>query len=580
MALLISNAVEAKEIEATSEWTLLGPNDTVPAGLHIRMDMTTGEKWAKTIDETDDDSDILAATAEILADGTVVQTESRRASSSSSSSQAVSLHATNSSPNEDDSSSTQSKKEYKHVDSYDYDSMYRTLSSLPEDEQERFGGLPALEAPTSPQLPAEQRAQFESRLKEIWDQRQAALKDMQERYLANLPKLIQKRIETLVDYLSNPAQHLEELLLSQTQYADAAKEQQQTSEQEEEEKEEGQDDLTGNVIAVLKDLEYYLSDVDMARDFHSMGGWPLLVSMLSDVVHLPSTTTPVEDGTTAKQATNDTEKSITTSISPEKRAMIDEIQTLAAWTIGTAVSNLDEFFPWATEDYSAAFRSITPTEEGTLPVTPISLLVDILRTDLELPSLSLEPVPAAKREKVLYALGSLLRGNRDGQLNFIMSDGPSVLGESLSHVAQDMRETIDPTSQEGMYHGGAKFASRALGLADDIITEVVDNPSEDETQQMVSKVVIQSFTDITWCDSALELLDHGQDDKLREMALRSILVMIPYCGISPDWDATKAVQVVEKARTQWIMQETNDMHYEYRDELLQLVKATLKTLGN
>eukprot|EP00978_Attheya_sp_CCMP212_P023839 scaffold73883_cov54-Attheya_sp.AAC.6 len=161
-----------------------------------------------------------------------------------------------------------------------------------------------------------------------------------------------------------------------------------------------------------------------------------------------------------------------------------------------------------------------------------------------------------------------------------MSDGPSVLGESLSHVAQDMRETIDPTSQEGMYHGGAKFASRALGLADDIITEVVDNPSEDETQQMVNKVVIQSFTDITWCDSALELLDHGQDDKLREMALRSILVMTPYCGISPDWDATKAVQVVQKARTQWIMQETNDMHYEYRDELLHLVKAILITLEN
>lgn len=307
----------------------------------------------------------------------------------------------------------------------------------------------------------------------------------------------------------------------------------------------------------------------------------MLVSMLSDIVHLPSTAAPVEDGTTAKQAANDTETSITTqSVSPEKRAMIDEIQKLAAWTIGTAVSNLDEFFPWATEDFSAAFRSVTPDKEGTLPVTPISLLVDILRTDLESPSHSLEPLPAAKREKVLYALGSLLRGNRDGQLNFIMSDGPSVLGESVSHVAQDMRETTDPTSQEGMFHGGAKFASRALGLADDIITEVVDNPSEDETEQMVNKVVIQSFTDITWCDSALELLAHGQDDKLREMALRSILVMTPYCGISPDWDSTKAVQVVQKARSQWILQETNDMHYEYRDELLQLVKSILKTLEN
>ena len=40
-----NSPVAAKELEATKEWQLLGENDTVAAGMHIRMDMTTGEKW-------------------------------------------------------------------------------------------------------------------------------------------------------------------------------------------------------------------------------------------------------------------------------------------------------------------------------------------------------------------------------------------------------------------------------------------------------------------------------------------------------------------------------------------------------
>ena len=32
----------SKEMEVTKEWQLVGENDTIPAGMHIRMDMTTG----------------------------------------------------------------------------------------------------------------------------------------------------------------------------------------------------------------------------------------------------------------------------------------------------------------------------------------------------------------------------------------------------------------------------------------------------------------------------------------------------------------------------------------------------------
>mmetsp|Transcript_24862 Transcript_24862/g.47639 ORF Transcript_24862/g.47639 Transcript_24862/m.47639 type:complete len:161 (-) Transcript_24862:135-617(-) len=52
--------VEAKEIIATHEWQLLSDNDTVPAGLHIRMDLSTGQKWAKIASNEKRDDSIKA----------------------------------------------------------------------------------------------------------------------------------------------------------------------------------------------------------------------------------------------------------------------------------------------------------------------------------------------------------------------------------------------------------------------------------------------------------------------------------------------------------------------------------------
>eukprot|EP00578_Thalassiosira_sp_NH16_P008784 CAMPEP_0181104306 /NCGR_PEP_ID=MMETSP1071-20121207/15352_1 /TAXON_ID=35127 /ORGANISM="Thalassiosira sp., Strain NH16" /LENGTH=95 /DNA_ID=CAMNT_0023187485 /DNA_START=109 /DNA_END=396 /DNA_ORIENTATION=+ len=56
------NTVDAKEIVATHEWQLLSENDTIPAGLYVKMDLSTGEKWAKlATDERSRDDDIKAA---------------------------------------------------------------------------------------------------------------------------------------------------------------------------------------------------------------------------------------------------------------------------------------------------------------------------------------------------------------------------------------------------------------------------------------------------------------------------------------------------------------------------------------
>lgn len=48
----VANEVLAQEeFIPTHEWQLIPPNTAVPPGLHYRMDLATGEKWAKLLDE-------------------------------------------------------------------------------------------------------------------------------------------------------------------------------------------------------------------------------------------------------------------------------------------------------------------------------------------------------------------------------------------------------------------------------------------------------------------------------------------------------------------------------------------------
>jgi hypothetical protein len=42
-----NDVVIAKEIIATNEWQKVGPTDTLPAGLEIRMDLSGGGNWAR-----------------------------------------------------------------------------------------------------------------------------------------------------------------------------------------------------------------------------------------------------------------------------------------------------------------------------------------------------------------------------------------------------------------------------------------------------------------------------------------------------------------------------------------------------
>ena len=66
--------------------------------------------------------------------------------------------------------------------------------------------------------------------------------------------------------------------------------------------------------AALRELEGLLCDIDNARDFHTIGGWPVLASLLA-----PS------------------------------EGRDSETQALAAWAIGSAVKNSYDYQLWSVE---------------------------------------------------------------------------------------------------------------------------------------------------------------------------------------------------------------------------------------
>jgi hypothetical protein len=118
----------------------------------------------------------------------------------------------------------------------------------------------------------QEREAFEQKMKKIWGQRQEEIARLQLEMQMDMPELLKDRIARLKSYLADPTTHLLEL--------------QENRDDVDREVEEG---IVTNIESVLVDLEYQLSDLDMTRDFHTLGGWHLLVSMLDDAVHQTNT---------------------------------------------------------------------------------------------------------------------------------------------------------------------------------------------------------------------------------------------------------------------------------------------------
>ena len=182
--------VQGREIEATHEWQPIGENDTVAAGMHIRMDLTTGERFVKLPDESD-------------------QTQQQNhvgSASTATTTKALSVTSNDGGGKSESETSEQT---------YDYDMMYRTFSNLPPDEQERMGGIPKLEGGSVANMSPEAQTVFEARMKELWERRQEEIRAFDKEFGADLPQLLKDRIEQLQLYLLDPTAHLVDMDLEE-----------------------------------------------------------------------------------------------------------------------------------------------------------------------------------------------------------------------------------------------------------------------------------------------------------------------------------------------------------------------------
>lgn len=65
------SCIYAKEIVPSHKWQKLMDNDTIPAGMHVKVDLSTGEKWAKIAGGGDDDETFASTSVELKGDGNV-----------------------------------------------------------------------------------------------------------------------------------------------------------------------------------------------------------------------------------------------------------------------------------------------------------------------------------------------------------------------------------------------------------------------------------------------------------------------------------------------------------------------------
>jgi len=559
------------------------------------MDLSTGEKWAKLPSSDENEESIKAAAVESDGGGHVAEMDASGA-----------LTIVPNDEDDDDDNTNNNGKSSNDNDgkqtTKDYKMMHRVMSQLPPEELAPFGGLPALPSSndtTTTKLTAVELQEFETKMELLWQHRQEELQKMQsDGSIADLPKILRERIETLKGYLMDSSDELMELLEGRRRSIDHDEEEDGTS---------NSSSSANNIIEALRDLEFQLADVDMARDFHTLGGWPYLIALLDDTLH----------------GGHDDDDD---DVNDEIRALVDEIRALAATTIGTAVSNFGEFRHWALEDVSSTVNEMRMNnnndKKNEEKMTALSLLTRVFQEELdqrteamaggtmavEGPShtVAMAKSRATFKLRAIYGLGSLLRGNPTAQQQFILSNGPDVLVRNVLGTLSNVRgPTADDPSLSRLDY---KFASKVLALGEDVVMDVVlhdeeyiqiDESATDDVKKdyaaegvTTANQLVASFTTEQWCDLSLrmlapptEVLGEMSSRGIKERALSAVRAMAPSCQAvyaqeeEVDGDIVWGVEEVKRVRVEWNREGSGDgLDPVYRKELLDLVDGVLGVL--
>lgn len=525
--LLLPRDVHSKEVVPREDgaWTRVEEGDTIPAGLHVRMDMETGQKFVRILSQKEEDRESENANAVSVVMLEEDPDRSRREGyhrSNEQQQQEKEVVVDNefcSDGNLEDSSclNNNDDNDNNNEDGYDYVAMHKALSHLPVNEKERIGGLPDLpEGYERSDNKHGSFAEFEQRMREIWELRQRELEDAQ---MNDMTKELMKHIGILEIEL-----HVEDPKYSRHVNVDSF-----------------------DLLDSLENLEYLLSDVDAARDFHTLGGWPLLISLLIND----------ESSAVIQNATTETIVS--------KGFFNDDIRMAALWAIGTAVKNIEEFTDWSIEQVNIH------TGRTWMNVTALSAPLLILQEHQNFKYLT--PEMAKLQQKCIYAVGSSLRGNVKAQRYFLDISGPTILANTLYDLVSEKKW---------------KLASKFILLASDMIQEMLDirdeisgtKASNDVTIDEFSSTMIAPYTSSTWCDGALSLLESPKIE-VKEKALMALGKMVPYCVRygGNTWE-NRARQKINPFITSWKNDRGNtNIDEEWWSEIMQLLEEVVAFIG-
>lgn len=486
----------SKEIVATNDWQKVEEGDSIPKGLHVKMNFETGEKWVKLLDdeENNDASTSLIYTADVSVlspestkEGVKITHLGSKHISADASARIQEQFIKESQRKKNLIESISKLNDFTSdmsIGELDYQTMYRTLLSLPDEERAAIQDFP-----TEPDASAtsEVKGQFAATVRRIWASRQALLKQMEDEYLADATDIIQDHLNSLQKYIMNPVQGIIQVLDYQNQPNNT-------------QSIRDSDEL--NIIQVLEDLEFHLTDLDNARDFYNMGGWPLLVSLLTDSIH------GIEYVVQQTTSTNSSDISDDIQLSNEHIEFLKlfqriswRIQGLAAWCIGTAVKNTEEFFPWALDNFSDLVRN---NDDNLNPLTILLRKLENHSTSQSLAMLRIDPYDRwfqIKRKLELYALGSLLRGNHGAIKSFVEAGGPNVLQMLYNSIALS-----EMTHEQLIDRNNIAVVTKIIAIFDDLIMHATVDSLQNERDVTIEKNLIDALTTQDWCGIPLSAL--------------------------------------------------------------------------
>uniref|UniRef100_A0A7R9U9J5 Nucleotide exchange factor SIL1 n=1 Tax=Pinguiococcus pyrenoidosus TaxID=172671 RepID=A0A7R9U9J5_9STRA len=358
--------------EDDGHWRVLGPDESVPPGAHVRLNITSLEKTVRV-----DAAGEIVIGAQDLTETQVVATDSAA---------------------EEPASAVDAGREM----------MKESLLKLPDAELARYGVTHAeLSTPGA----------WEDRIDGIWQKRQQDLREA---------------IESMGSHVN--------IFLERIMVLSAA------------------DSSEEDVMKVLLQLEDDLMDIDMARDFHTVGGWPALTGLLAD-------------------------------------SHAEDVRCQAALVVGNTVRNTPEFQAWVSE---VPMGSAADVEEATM----MHLLVSMMNSSAS---------TAKEQSKALSALSGALYNHVENLQLFADLDGSAKLLALLDDAVEDRLslrairivsdlafEAAESGDEELKGLLGGIFDARWCRRTEDLASAAKGAGTDDRLSEAVSQLIDHVDRSLSW----------------------------------------------------------------------------------